>query len=573
MQATMWTVVEGTEPQAIPVELIGIWKNAWGPKQDIILGRMGGIGERTGPAAGMSGSPVYVDGKLIGALSLQIGNFTREPICGITPIELMLEIDDLDRTRPADARGPGSRAQALWLDPSGVQWASGGGPPPGIGEGLTLRPIDTPISLSGFGFAAVEHFGPLFRQMGVSLAQGGAAGSLTSSRPAPGWEKALRPGDAVNQILVAGDMTMSALCTVSYNDGRRILACGHPVLNTGKVDMPIAKGEILMVLGSQLNPVKIGNATEVVGALRQDRHSAIAGELGAQAQMIPVELEIRQMGESGQPRSARTLRYEVFVDQKWTPVLMLLTVYNSITSSNEFSENTTYKVSGEIALEGGRRLPLSTLVAPMDIAPMPPQLQMASWWADKFNQLFQNPAEMPKLDRVRLTVDLVPERRIAAIESAYLADARVTAGSVVPVKVFLRPYRGPRIETELRLTLPAGLAKGEYRVLLSDGDTLNRLRASVARGERPASLEQTVSLLQQERRNNRLYLSLIERSPTAYVSDQAMPNLPASALNVLQSARAGGAPLSSQPESITEQASPEFDFVVSGSYVLRVQVN
>lgn len=567
MKATMWTVFEGSTPEAVPVDIIGVWQGAWGPKQDVILCRLGGRGAITGVAGGMSGSPVYYEGKLLGALSLSIGNFTKEPICGITPIELMLEVNKLDASKPADPKAPGSAQKAFV--PAGELPAAAA--PQYASAGAQMTYIDTPMQLSGFSTAAVEQFGPIFRQMGVSVAQGGASGNLKSTKPAADWKTSLQPGDAINQVLVAGDMTVSALCTVSYNDGSRILGCGHPVLNLGPVNMPIAKGEVLLVLGSSLNAFKIGNATEVVGALHQDRHSAIAGELGATANMIPVNLKLRSYDEANQMKTEKDLNFEVFVDQRWTPFLMLLTTYNAITGINEFSENLTYRMNGEIKLGGGQALPLSTLIAPGDGSPMPSQLQSASWWGDKFNQLFLNPTEMPKLEGVSLTVDLIPQRRSAQIESAYLPLTEARPGEEVPVKVFLQPYRGERIQRELKLKIPTGLAPGEYRIVLSDAGTLNRLRQANTR-ERPTGVAQTVSLLKQERQSNRLYLAMIERSPTVYTGDKAMPNLPSSQLNVLQSARLGGTPLASQPETITELASEQFDYVITGSYLLRLTI-
>jgi hypothetical protein len=562
MKATVWTVFEGSKPEAVPVEIIGVWRNAFGPKQDVILGKMGGRVLKTGVAGGMSGSPAYIDGKLIGAVSLRIGAFTPDPICGITPIENMLEVNRYDPGRPMDARGPGSVQRAMTV-PNDVHAAA---------AGLQMVPIDTPISMAGFTSSAMEQFAPMMRQMGISAVQGGAAGGLKSTRLAADWQTALKPGEVINQILVSGDMSMAAMCTVTYNDGKNVLGCGHPVLNSGPINMPIAKGEVLMVLGSSLSPNKIGNATDVVGALRQDRHSAIGGELGGIAEMIPVKLNVRNYGDDGRVKSSKQFRYEVFVDQKWTPYLMLVTAFNTVSSINDFSENTTYRVNGKIGLEGGKQLELSTLVSPVDFSMMPTGLQMASWWGDKFNQLFANPSAMPKLGAVELDIDLLPERRQMQVESAYLSSSRVAPGDEVLVKVFLKPYRGARVEREVKIKIPEGASAGEHRILLSDGETLNRLRGLASRSERPNDVAQTVALLKQERRSDRMYVSLIEPGATVYTGDKAMPSLPASALSVMQSARAGGMPLPSQPESLSEQGSIALDYVVTGSYMLRVQV-
>ena len=165
--------------------------------------------------------------------------------------------------------------------------------------------------------------------------QGGAGGACTTTKPAPGWQNALQPGDAVAGVLVSGDMSITGLGTVTYNDGKRVLAFGHPFFNLGPVDMPMSKGEVIMTLSSQFQPNKFANATEIVGALRQDRHSGIMGVLGESAAMIPVTVKVRSFGDDNSVRGEKDLRFNVFVQQKWTPYLMMVTLFNSISGLNE----------------------------------------------------------------------------------------------------------------------------------------------------------------------------------------------------------------------------------------------
>ncbi|MGH9591980.1 MAG: hypothetical protein ACRD5L_02735, partial [Bryobacteraceae bacterium] len=266
MRATAWTVFAGTEPEPVPVEIVGVWKNFLGPKLDVILGKMGGKAKETGVAAGMSGSPVYIDGKLIGALSYRMGQFSPDAVCGITPIESMLEIQQFDTSRPSDAKNPVERAAA---------------------SASAVTPIETPMAFSGFAASTLRQYQPLFESMGVTAVQGGSSASLLSTEPAPGWETSLNPGEAISGILISGDMSATGMGTVTYNDGKRVLAFGHPFYNLGPIDMPMAKSEILMTFSSASAPTKFGSATQVVGALRQDRFSGIMGELGAEAPSIP----------------------------------------------------------------------------------------------------------------------------------------------------------------------------------------------------------------------------------------------------------------------------------------------
>jgi hypothetical protein len=577
MKATAWTVFQGTEAEPVPIEIIGRYKNQWGPKQDIIIGKMGGKAIRTNVAGGMSGSPVYIDGKLVGAVSLRLSTFSPDAICGITPIEYMLEINDFDNSKPEDARTPDkvgthNRAQIAADGMLGqlVAVGSGAGMPPQM---PAMVPIEAPLSLSGFTDSTIRAFSPFFQQMGIQVVQGGAATSsdALTSKPAAGWEHALNPGESVAGVLVSGDFSMTGLGTVTYNDGKRVLAFGHPFFNLGPVDMPMTKGEVLMVLASSYQPNKMANATDVVGALHQDRHSGIEGTLGATSPMIPVNLKVRAMDDKGASTREKTFRFNVFVHQKWTPYLMMLTLYNSVSQLNEFVDEATYRLSGKVEMNGNHNISLATMQASGEM-PMPAPMVLASWFGDKFNRLYLNNVKTPDVKSVNVTVDLLPERRVATIESAWVANADVQAGDQVPVKVFLRPYRGEPIEREFKVKLPDGLSKGDHRILLSDADTVNRMQNIAGVVNHYIDLPETVSLINQERSNNKLYVSLVNASPTAYYDDKTLPSLPSSVLNVMQAGRATNRPLVTSPETATEQMALPFDYVVSGSYSLKLHV-
>lgn len=574
MKATAWTVFQGTKPEAVPVEIIGLWKNAWGPSQDIILAKMGGKAKITNVAGGMSGSPVYIDGKLIGAVALRLSVFSPDAICGITPIELMLEINDLDQSRPMDARTP-DKAQArnqVEVPSELLARAVAAGAMPNLPrQSPIMTPIETPLTFSGFHDNVLREFGPLFQQLGIAAVQGGAGSAIYTTKPAADWQHSLQPGEAVAGVLVSGDMSITGLGTVTYNDGRQVLAFGHPFFNLGPVNMPMSKGEVLMVLSSAFQPNKFANATEIVGALRQDRHSGIMGILGQETEMIPVNVKVRSFGDNNSIRSEKNFRFNVFEQQKWTPYLMMVTLFNSVSGLNEFMDEATYRLNGKVELDGQPALSLNTMQASGEM-PMPAPMLLAGWWGDKFNRLYLNAVKTPRLKRVSVTVDLLPERRVATIENAWVATPEVGPGEEVPVKVFLRPYRGERLERDFKVQIPPGLSKGDHRILLSDADTLNRMQSMAGFMNRYMDLPQTVSLINQERSNNKLYVSLLQSSPTAYYDDKTLPSLPASVLNVMQAGRASSRPVVTSAESASEQMSLPFDYVVSGSYSLRITV-
>src|SRR5450432_577035 len=571
MKGTSWTVFQGYEPEPVPVEIIGLAKNMWGPNQDVILGKMGGKAIRTNVAAGMSGSPVYINGKLAGAVALRLSVFSPDAICGITPIELMLEINDFDKSRPDDARTP-EKLQAGGQPMAEGKQASGGGLDFHASDFQSMVPIDSPLALSGITEGALREFGPMFQGMGIHAVQAGGGGTgVHTNKPAPGWEHSLNPGDSVAGILVDGDMSATVYGTVTYNDGKRVLAFGHPMFNLGPINMPMSKSEVVTVMASSYQPSKMANATDIVGSLRQDRHSGIMGVLGATSEMIPVTMKVRSLDEKEAVRGEKDFHFNVFVHQKWTPYLMMLTLYNSISGLNEFVDEATYRLTGKVELNGTHNISLSTMAASGDM-PMPAPMALAGWFGDKFNRLYLNNVNVPNVKSVNVTVDLIPDRRVAVIENAWAANSEVRAGDEVPVKVFLRPYRGDLIQREFQVKIPDGLAKGDHRILLSDADTVNRMQSIAGFANRYMDLPETVSLINQERTNNKLYVSLVQASPTVYYDEKTLPNLPSSVLNVMQAGRAANRGLIASPETASQQMVLPFDYLVTGSYSLRVHV-
>jgi hypothetical protein len=574
MKATAWTVFQGASPEPIPLEIIGVWKKASGPN-DVILAKMGGRAKETNVAGGMSGSPVYIDGKLVGAVALRISVFSPDAICGITPIESMLEVQEFDTSKPlatapastvAENRSEIPQDLLQRLVAAGVSEAS-------LPHNAPLMvPIQTPMVFSGLSSTALRTFEPLFEQMGITAVQSGGGGSPAMSwKPVKGWEASLNPGDSVAGILISGDISATGTGTVTYNDGKHVLAFGHPFMNLGPIDMPMAKSEIVMTLASSYQPNKLPNTTEVVGALHQDRFSGIMGELGAEAPMVPVHLKLRSLNEKNAVVKEKDFNFQVFVNQKYTPTLMMMTLASTIEQINEYADEITYRMSGNVEVAGGGSLNVSTILADSG-APAPPPLMLANWWGEKFNRLFANPISMPKLTKVDCTIELMPDRRIAAIDSAWTPSTEVEAGTEIPVKVFLRPYRGERLERSVMVKIPAGLPRGEHRILFSDADTLNRLQSVAAAGSRYMDIPQTVSLLNQERSNNRMYVSLVETRATYFTDDKTLPSLPASMLNVLQADHTVSRSLAGTPETAQEQLSVPFDEMVSGSYSLRITV-
>ena len=273
----------------------------------------------------------------------------------------------------------------------------------------------------------------------------------------------------------------------------------------------------------------------------------------------------------GAPAESREFHFNVFAHPRWTPFLMMISVFNTLQDLNSAaSDEATYRFSGSIRVDGQPELKVSSMTVTGD-GPMPAPMQIAAWWADRFNRLYQNPHDLPHVRGVTAEITMNAARQIAAVDSAWLDQTEVRPGGELTGRVVLRPWRGERQVRPFKLAVPSSLGKGEHRLLISDGDTLNRAQMLAGAMNRNLNLSQTISILNQERANNRLYLSLVEARPTVYVDDQAMSALPSSVIGVLQTPR-GGRPMAATPETARPVDSMPIDAIVSGSASVRFSV-
>src|SRR5579862_7274830 len=559
MRGVAYTVFQGVKPEAMDVEVLGVLHNVNGPKGDIILIRLHGQKvEYTGVVAGMSGSPVYLNGKLAGALAFRIGEFSKEPIAGVTPIADMLEINALDKS-PAE--------EAAATKP-GVTNAAGKTASPGDGNVLSsstqdfasyLKPIETPLVFNGFSEDTVRRFASQFASAGVIPVMG--AGSVSGEKqPEP-----LEAGSAVSAILVRGDMDIAATCTVTYIDPQRLLACGHPLLQFGAVDLPMNKAQVLATLPSPLNAFKIVNTTEEAGVFVQDRHTGILGVFNKQPDMIPVTLTIHSS------TGAKDFHYEVLNNPRLSPVAIMATVFNALHGVNEYGEEITYRLNGSINVKGFPEVGLKNMFVPTENG-QPAAMAAALSLGERFGRIYDNPYNAPAVQSVKLDFDLVRERRWARLESARTDVTEARPGDEVIVETVLAPYRGERVVRQIPVKIPTSASKGILRILVSDGETLDRVgRVNPAFG-RKLDLASTISLLNKEHANNRLYVSLLESDPEARVGDKVIPTLPISVMNVMDGMRGNQEMIVSGESSVDETATPALDYVVSGAQLLTVTV-
>ena len=584
MRGVAYTVFEGVTPEPMEVEILGVLKDSLGPGQDMILAKLHGVKpEYTGVVAGMSGSPVYVDGRLLGALSYRIGQFTKEPIAGITPIEYMLQVRDGQGggggEREARAEGRKTNAGIPRSAQDNDREETTAETKPGVFRSAQndntflrttsisndagqpeMRAMETPLVFGGFSQEAVERFGDRFRALGMTPVAGVGGADEKAVQPEP-----LVPGSAVSAVLVRGDLSMAGTCTVTYVDPKRLLACGHPITQDGPVDLPMTKAYVLASLASPLNSFKIINTTETVGAFTEDRASAIMGQFGVRARMIPVEVEVVPPAGGG---AAKTMRFEVLDNRDLTPQTMLVSVYQSLKGNNISGSELSYRVTGEIGVKGMPPVRLEGLMAQNDFNPA--AINAALLVNDRFSKVYDNALDQPEVTGLRLRAEAVAARRTAVLESARLSALEARAGDVIEVEATLHPYQGEAKVVRVKVKLPADVTPGSVRVMVSDGATLDRLMMH-AGPEHTVGLADAIAGLNRMHANDWVYVALLDHAPQALLESAALPGVPLSMANVLEPLK-DAQKLQLTGESAVEVGSAATEYAVSGSQVLSLMV-
>jgi hypothetical protein len=566
LQGVAYTVFEGTKPEPMGIEILGLLHNALGPHQDMILARLEGTKpEYTGVVAGMSGSPVYIDGKLVGALAFRIGQFSKEPIAGITPISEMLQVRDADRETEQVADNSVPHAAFSGQETAGnpgavlpVSTAATGSVP----DSPMIQPMDTPLVFSGFSPEALALWKQHSPFPGLTAVAGLGGSSSTEKQPDP-----IVPGSAVSAIIVRGDLDISATCTVTYVDPKRLLACGHPITQFGPVSMPMTKAEVVATLPSPLNAFKIINTTETVGSFTEDRETAIAGVFGRMARMIPMTLSIN--GEkAGSP--SRSLHFEVIDQSQVTPSAVMVSVYQALMEENSYSAETTYRVQGTVRLAGYPSVKLNSLVAPTDL--FPANLQAALALGDRFSRLYDNAARRTPIESVDIEVDAIPRRLTAQMENVQSSASRIHAGDTVTVEATIRPWHGEPRNVRIPVTLPATLPDGPVRLLVSDGATLDRLAQPQQFGaQQSLDVAATIEQLNSAHASDRLYVTLLAPEAQVGVDGRTLTAIPISMANVLEQLRDSRG-MTLNGESAVPVASVPVDAVLSGQQILTLRV-
>jgi len=535
---TAWTVFQGTKPEPMQVEILGVLRDARGPGHDLILAQLHGTKpEYTGVVAGMSGSPVYIGKRLLGSLSYRIGQFSKDPIAGITPIGQMLEVRDVG-TRDVGTEG--------------------------VGSNTLFQAMETPLMMAGFAPEAVKFWQEKMAGTGLEMVAAGGAGG--GSEPGDTISKAgiasMEPGSAVSAQLVRGDLEIAATCTVTYVDPKQLLACGHPILQAGPVSLPMTTTEVVATLASPLNAFKIINTGEPIGAFTEDRDAAIRGVFGVRPQMIPVHINMPGM------EGRKKLNVEVLDMTGLTPQAVIVVLYQALLQTNESTADMSYHVTGTIEVEGYAASPVDVWAADGAAA----QLTAALLVGDKFNKLFSNQGRLRPIKEVDLNVDAIPRRASVELESArFISSNIVHAGDTVTVEATVRPWQGPERNLRIPFTVPARLDGGTLRVLVSDAGTLDRTLDQPRLSARQPNLATALAQAVSQHAADRIYVSLLLPETQAGVEGHTLTGLPISMANALEPLRAGDSVMLNG-ESAVEAGDTAAGGVLNGFQILNLRV-
>lgn len=572
MKGVARTVFAGTEPQEFGVEILGVLPGFPAPRQSAIIARLSGANaEKTGVFAGMSGSPVYIDGRIIGALAFSFP-FSKEPICGITPIKQMIDVFEKglnERNRPGQPRAI-SFAQL-----AGTQWkptlpsqsigsatliapVSAGSPLiPLLGQQMV--PIATPVVFNGISQEALSQFAPQLIANGL-LPVSGAGGAAAITSLAKVNERTLTPGTSISVQLIRGDYSIAASGTVTYRDGDRIYAFGHPFLSLGVADMPMTESSVVTVIPNINNSFKLAIPGQMVGAISQDRASGIFGKLGQAPKMIPVKINLRTSRDRSE-----TYSYEIANDSFLTPLLLNISIFNTIISSERGLGDSTITVKGSIAVKGQETIQLDQRFS----ANNSPVLAAGSV-AGPISSLLGSGFDDVQIDGITLDITSSDSKYSGTLERIAIDRTEVRRGDKIEVQAYVRTESGKQYVERIPVTIPEDATPGQLLIFVGDGGALQE--GSPTKTFVPQDLGQLVRAINKIKKSDRLYVKLFRITPGAVIGTDELPNLPPSVVATLNSDRNSGGYTPTVLSPVYEKELPPAEFVIAGQQVIAVDI-
>jgi hypothetical protein len=577
-KGTAQTVFAGAEPQEFGLEVLGVLPGFPAPRKSVIIARLSGKEvERTSVFAGMSGSPVYIDGKLVGAIAYAFP-FAKEPIAGITPIRQMIEMFEQGRQSSGgrDQLGFQREPRAVsYAQLSGEGWKSllpqtqaGGvsfvapvatGSPLAALLGQQFAPIATPLVFNGFTAQSVSQFTPQLQAQGL-LPVAGVGGASAITPLGKVTDRTLGPGTSVSVELVRGDFSIAASGTVTHREGEQIYAFGHPFLSLGSADMPMSESKVVTVIPNTLNSFKLTVPGQMVGTISQDRSTGIYGNLGRAPKMIPVTINLHTSRDH-----VETFRYEVANDEFLTPLLLNMTIYSTLTSSERALGDSTVSVRGKIEVKGQETITLERRFSMQGAG-----ISAAGSVAAPVQALLSSGFEGVELGPITLDIAATDSRRVGSLDRIALDRNEVRSGETVEVQAYVRTESGKQFVQRIPVQIPADVPPGQLVLFVGDGGTLQQV--SAAQSFVPKDLGQLVGAINKIKKNDRLYVKLFRITTGAVIGTDEMPNLPPSFVATLNSDRSSGGYTPTVLSPVGEKELPPADYVVNGQQLITISV-
>jgi SpoIVB peptidase S55 len=573
MKGVARTVFSGTETEEFGVEILGVLPGFPGPRQSAIIARLSGSNvEKTGVFAGMSGSPVYVDDRLVGAIAFSFP-FSKEPIAGITPIKQMIDIfekgkaDETHRPRAPRLVSFAQLAATEWkptLPKQSVTATSLIAPVSAESPlvslmGQQMTPIATPVVFSGITQESLSLFAPQLMANGL-LPVSGAGGSAAITALGKANEKTLTPGTSLSVQLVRGDYSIAASGTVTFRDGDRIYAFGHPFLSLGAADMPMTETSVVTVIANVNNSFKLSVPGQMMGAISQDRAPGVFGSLGRAPKMIPVKINLHTSRDR-----TETYTYEVANDSFLTPLLLNITVFNTITSSERALGESTISIKGEIKVKGQENVHLDRRFSSSNSA-----IMAAGSVATPIGSLMSSGFDDVQIDGVTLDISSTDTKYAGTLERIALDRTEVRRGENVEIQAYVRTEAGKQFVQRIPVQIPEDATPGQLLVFVGDGSALQE--GSAAKAFVPQDLGQLVRAINKVKKSDRLYVKLFRITPGAVIGTDELPNLPPSVVATLNSDRTSGGYTPTVLSPVYEMELPPAEFVISGQQLIGIDV-
>ncbi len=571
MKGTARTVFSGSETEDFNVEILGVLPGFPGPRQSAIIAKLSGANvEKTGVFAGMSGSPVYIDGKIVGAIAFSFP-FSKEPIAGITPIKQMIDLFN----KGSENAQPKEPRVVSFSQLAGTDWkpnlpkpavspvsllapVSAGSPLlPLLGQQMT--PIATPLVFSGISQESLAAFAPQLVASGL-LPVSGAGGSAPITPLAEVNGNTFPPGSSISVQLVRGDYSLAAAGTVTLRDGDRIYAFGHPFLSLGASDMPMAESSVVTVISNMNNSFKLAVPGRMVGAISQDRASGIFGLLRQAPKMIPVKVNLHTSRER-----TETYSYEIANDSFLTPLLLNITLFNTITSSERVLGDSTISVKGEIKVKGQQSIQIDRRFSANNSA-----IMAAGSIAAPVGSLLTSGFDDVQLDGITLDIASTETKYAGTLERITLDRTEVRRGEKIEVQAYVRTESGKQFVQRIPIQIPEDAALGQLLVFVGDGGALQE--GSPAKSFVPQDLSQLVKAINTVKKSDRLYVKLFRITPGAVIGTSELPSLPPSMVATLNSDRTSGGYTPTVLSPVWETELPPAEFVISGQQLIPVDV-